>query len=377
MDNKTLLTKVRAMQHEFVSYWVREVCARFPRRYDEARLYSLGETSFHYITDLHLAVEEHPIKYIILDKSRYLQKHQIHTIDIFDAIQLWRKTLLEVGEGMLTLSLFKEMSYRIDFCEEIVFHDYWNRAMAHMQNNTTAITQHHDDRISLLGKMAASMAHEIRNPMTSIKGFLQLLRTNISQHNYERADTYLDFIDNECDNILMQVTGFLSFSKKPINDEEKVQIPLKQVLDHNLSLLNPRLINENVDLSVVIPSDILLKVQKMAIQQVFSNILNNGIDAMTEMKHNKKITIECIEDNRCIYIDVSNNGPRIPEEMDSTIFSPFVTDKENGTGLGLAICKQIMLKNDGDITFTSSDFETTFRLIFNKLDAEESTFSLN
>jgi two-component system, sporulation sensor kinase D len=366
MDNKTLLTEVRAMQREFVSYWVREVCTRFPGRYDESLLYSNGETCFQYITDLHLAVEEHPIHDLIIDKLHNLEKHKMGMIDIHTAMQLWRQTLLEVGGTTLTMSLFKDMNYRIDYCEALVFQDYWSKATALLEVNASAINEHHDDRISLIGKMAASMAHEIRNPMTAIKGFLQLLRTNIRQHNYGRADTYLEFIENECDNILMQVTGFLSFSKKPIIDEEKVQISLKQVLDHNLSLLNPRLINENVELSLSILSDITLHVQKMAIQQVLSNILNNGIDALSDLKCNKKIYIYCDEDTRHIYINVSNNGPRIPVEMDSTIFKPFVTDKENGTGLGLAICKQIMLKNDGDISFTSTDIETTFRLTFNK-----------
>jgi two-component system, sporulation sensor kinase D len=366
MENNNLLADVRSMQREYVAYWMRELNARFPDRYEESYLQGLGETAFKYITDLSIAVEEHPIQHELVDSCCSLEQHGNQSELIFWAVQLWRQTLLEVGEQTLTLTLFKQMSGRIDYFETVICKKYWNKAITSLEDNASAITQHHDDRISLLGKMAASMAHEIRNPMTSIKGFLKLLRVTMNQSNYERADAYLDFIEDECDHILMQVTGFLSFSKKPIMDEEMVRISVKQVLDHILSLLNPRLINENVDLSLSVSSEVMIHVQKMAIQQVLSNVLNNGIDALSKLKHNKKICISVIEDNLHTYINVSNNGPRIPAELNSTIFNPFVTDKENGTGLGLAICKQIMLKNEGDITFTSNELETTFLLTFRK-----------
>jgi two-component system, sporulation sensor kinase D len=370
MDNFNVLTKVRNNQAAYITHWIREFNARFPNHYEESDLYSMGERSFSYITDLHIAVEDYPIHNNLMGNfiplEQLVEQQGVETGVLFLAAQLWRQTLLEVGEHTMTLALFKQMNARIDYFETLMSRNYWNQYISLMKDNASAITKHHDDRISLVGKMAASMAHEIRNPMTSIKGFLKLLRTTISQNKYERADAYLDFIEDECDHILMQVTGFLSFSKKPIMDEEKIHISAKHVLDHILSLLNPRLINENVDLSLTVSSSVMLNVQKMAMQQVLSNLLNNGIDALSELKSDKKIRITVMEDSLHTYIRVSNNGPSIPSEMNNVIFNPFVTDKENGTGLGLAICKQIMLKNDGDITFTSNEKETTFLLTFRK-----------
>ncbi|NHN30320.1 sensor histidine kinase [Paenibacillus agricola] len=370
MDNRDVLTHVRINRAAYITYWIQAFNERFPNRYDESYMYSMGEKGFGYITDLETAVEAYPLHNNLLGNciplEQLVEQEGVETGMLFLAAQLWRQTLLEVGESTLTLTLFKQMNARIDYFETVMCQNYWNQSISQMKDNASAITKHHDDRISLVGKMAASMAHEIRNPMTSIKGFLKLLRSTITSNNYERAEAYLDFIDDECDHILMQVTGFLSFSKKPIMDEAKDLISAKQVLDHILSLLNPRLINENVDLTLTISANLMLNVQKMAIQQVLSNLLNNGIDALSKLKSDKKIHIAVMEDNFHTYIRVSNNGPSIPSKMNDVIFNPFVTDKENGTGLGLAICKQIMLKNDGDISFTSNEKETSFLLAFRK-----------
>jgi two-component system, sporulation sensor kinase D len=366
MDKPNFLTDVRSMKHAYISYWSKLFSKRFPDHYDATYLYSLGEAGFNYITELHIAADFHPFQRSLMEGFLLFEKQEEGVAFIFWALLLWRQTLLEVEENSLTLASYKQMNSRIDGIEVLIFTKYWKNYLSPDQDNSSAITLQHDDRISLLGKMAASMAHEIRNPMTSIKGFLKLLRHNINENNYERADSYLGFIEDECDQILMQVTGFLSFSRKPIMDEEMVHISVRQVLDHILSLLNPRLINENVDLLLDIPPGAMLYVQKMGIQQVLSNVLNNGIDALSELRSDKKMSISIVEDSFNTYIQVANNGPRVPEELYSTIFNPFVTDKENGTGLGLAICKQIMLNNEGDITFTSNEKETVFMLTFRK-----------
>ncbi|SFK74699.1 His Kinase A (phospho-acceptor) domain-containing protein [Paenibacillus sp. 1_12] len=365
MDNPNFLTSVRSMKPVYITYWCKLFRERFPDHYEEAMLQSLGEAGFNYITEFHIAVDTHSLQHSLMDGFFILETQEEGLELILWAMLLWRHTLQEAGEDSLTLALFKQMSSRIDDMEALILTKYWKKQQLG-QDNSSALTLQHDDRISLLGKMAASMAHEIRNPMTSIKGFLKLLRYNINQNSYERADSYLGFIEDECEQILMQVTGFLSFSRKPIMDEEMVHISVRQVLDHILSLLNPRLINENVDLTLNVPQGSMLYVQKMGIQQVLSNVLNNGIDAVSELKSNKKMSISVVEDSSNTIIQVANNGPSVPEELYSTIFNPFVTHKENGTGLGLAICKQIMLNNEGDITFTSNEKETVFELTFRK-----------
>ncbi|TDF97508.1 sensor histidine kinase [Paenibacillus piri] len=365
MDNESLLAKVRDMEHEFITHWLNAVSSQFADA-DKDHLYQIGRAYFQYMTELAISAENHPAishaaQWFMRSDNDMMTVQRIHYNS-----RSWRQALHAIGGKLLTMELFKRFCDRIDHFESEMCRIYWEQAAERTKEKELVLDQLHDDRMNLIGKMASSMAHEIRNPLTSIKGFLKLLRTGIHQQPFHKADSYLDYIEHECDNILMQVTGFLSFSKRPIMEEEPVYISAKQVLDHNISLLNPRLIDENVDLTLAVPEHIKIRVQKLAIQQVLSNLLNNGVDALSSVKTNKRITIICYEDHANAYIRVSNNGPKIPPELGQTIFTPFVTNKENGTGLGLAICKQIMLQNNGDISYTSNDQETAFLLTFRR-----------
>jgi len=368
MDNELLLAKVCEMKHSFVAHWLKVLASRLELRAEKLPVSYWGHDYFQYMTDIHVPAEAHPFMTTDAVWPDFVgnREDEFKFKLIINNSQVWRHTLLEIGGSLLSLELFNRLNERIDYFETTLCRSRWKGTVERLKEIDVELDRLHEDRINLVGKMAASMAHEIRNPLTSIKGFLKLLRSGIRQHSLNKADTYLNYIEHECDNILMQVTGFLSFSKRSIHEEERVYITAKQVLDSNISLLNPRLINENVDLALAVPDHIKLKVQKLAIQQVLSNLLNNGIDALISLKADKRISISCYEDYAHTYIRVSNNGPRIPEEMGQRIFNPFVSDKEHGTGLGLAICKQIMTQNNGSISYTSDDQETAFLLTFYK-----------
>jgi two-component system, sporulation sensor kinase D len=365
MDKELWQVKVKDRKTQFIQYWIEQFNDQFVDQYDSAILYKHNNILFDFIMDLHIPAEEHPVQWRVDDWCRKYEEINVHIIHIITGAHLWRKVFLDLGADIITMDTFKQISYRIDQMERVMCECYWNRAVSTMREKDMAIHALHDDRINLVGKMAASMAHEIRNPLTAMKGFLKLLSANIRNNDLSKSSTYIEYIENECNHIHMQVTGFLSFSKRPIMEEELTILPVKQTVEYSLSLLNPRLINENVELTLSAPSDLLLRVQKLAFQQVLSNLINNGIDALSDIK-NKKIHISCFEDPEQIHIHVSNNGPRIPEEMNRTLFAPFVTNKADGTGLGLAICKQIVTKNNGDITFRSNESVTTFMLSFQK-----------
>src|SRR5690606_8812598 len=177
-------------------------------------------------------------------------------------------------------------------------------------------------------------------------------------------------------NIHMQITGLLSFSKKQIIEESFSYLSANGLLYSMISLLSPRLINENVELKLDEQEEFTIYGQKVALPQVISNVLNNGIDALSMNQDRDKIMrIQIYSDEFASYIAISNNGPEIPENVKDSIFRPFTTTKEDGTGLGLAICKQIMEKNNGDITYESNAEETTFTLIFyNDAKVENPTY---
>lgn len=226
----------------------------------------------------------------------------------------------------------------------------------------------HDDRLNLIGKMASCMAHEIRNPLTSIAGFLKLIRYDVlnGRQVQTQLERYLDVIDDEFKTINMQINGFLSFSRNNAFEEEKINISANELILSTLNLLNPRLSNENINLQLKGGENTYFTIQKISIQQVISNIISNAIDALISVKTDRKITIECVENDEYVCIHIKNNGPEIPEALKNSLFLPFITNKESGTGLGLAICREIMIKNNGKIEFHSNDKETNFMLAFNK-----------
>ncbi len=262
------------------------------------------------------------------------------------------------------IHVVKEVIGRLDELETEINRQYARLEVIKRENDMTEL---HEDRLSLIGKMAASMAHEIRNPLTSIKGFLKLIRANIPADASPNIEKYINIIESEFENIHMQITGLLSFSKKQIIEESFSYLSANQLLHSMISLLSPRLINENVELKINEREVFHIHGQKVALQQVISNILNNGIDALSmNQDREKRMRIDICSDERASYISISNNGPEIPHEVRGVLFKPFTTTKEDGTGLGLAICKQIMEKNNGDISFESGPEETTFTLIFYK-----------
>jgi two-component system, sporulation sensor kinase D len=260
-------------------------------------------------------------------------------------------------------------------CSEILIsrHNIFLRKISelYLQNSIRTIKEKdikidklHLDRLNIIGKMASSMAHEIRNPLTSIGGFLKLIRNNINSGNHAQLIKYIDIIDDEFFMINMQITGFLSFSKNSMIEEKNKEISALQIIEDTLTLLNPRLINDNIEIQFSDESNSIICVQKIAIQQVISNIISNAIEALNTIDYPKKIKILSSRDDENTYIKIINNGPKIAAELRESLFDPFISDKEEGTGLGLAICKEIMTKNNGRIDFISDDNETTFILSF-------------
>jgi two-component system, sporulation sensor kinase D len=325
-----------------------------------------------YVMDLEIPADDHPIfnsiprwSKISLDRYNYIEYILITT-------NIWRKIILETVEmvaienEIAAYDLIKKYIFRMDLFEKHARENYWNLTRNVILEKDKKINELHSERLTLIGKMAASMTHEIRNPLTSIQGFLKLIKQNVSLEMNQKIAHYMKIIDDEFESINMQITGFLSFSRNRENDETFDNISLIQIINLVLSMLNPRLIQEDVILVKKFKKDKMIRVQKRGIQQVISNLLNNGVDALLEVSHKKEIALSMKEDDDYVYLYISNNGPKISDEIKDTLFTPFVTNKSSGTGLGLTICKQIMQKNDGDILFDSNEIETTFILSFKK-----------
>jgi two-component system, sporulation sensor kinase D len=367
-ENVSIMLSHKAILSKRWLLEVREIYPDLPQDSDENI-----DNYLNYILNLEIPADDHPIfnsipkwSKISLDRYNYIEYILITT-------NIWRKIILETAEKVAIeneiaiYQLIKKYIFRMDLFEKHARENYWSLTRNVILEKDKLINELHSERLTLIGKMAASMAHEIRNPLTSIQGFLKLIKHNISTEMNQNIANYLQIIDDEFESINMQIIGFLSFSRNREHDESYENISLIKIINSVLSMLNPRLIEEDVMLVKKIKKDKIIKVQKIGIQQVISNLLNNAVDALFEVSHKKEITLSMKEDDDNVYLYICNNGPKIPDEIKDLIFIPFVTNKSSGTGLGLAICKQIMQKNDGDILFDTNEKETAFILSFKKI----------
>jgi signal transduction histidine kinase len=227
-----------------------------------------------------------------------------------------------------------------------------------IEEKTKFIDSTHQDRLTLLGQMTSSFIHEFRNPLTSIYGFIQLLKADHPDMKY------LDIISSELDQLNFRISQFLLLSKKELIGKEKMFFGLHQLIEEVLNFLYPSILDGKVKIIKELCEDTSLYGYADEIRQVLINIIFNAIDELGHHPNlNPIVEIKSYRENETfIYIDIANNGPMIPEELRKTIFEPFFTTKKLGTGLGLFVCKEIIEKHKGELTCDSNPKKTTFTI---------------
>ncbi|MFD0698792.1 ATP-binding protein [Paenibacillus sp. GCM10027628] len=217
------------------------------------------------------------------------------------------------------------------------------------------------DRLAMIGQIAAGTAHEIRNPLTSIKGFLQVLRRTFEDQGMSKEQSYTEVMLTEINRINELVNEFLLLSKPKHVSYERID--LSEVLRGILPIINNEAILYNVHLqyeaSYHLPEVIA---DQELLKQVFLNICKNGIEAMSDggvLTISEKV--DTVERNVCI--DIHDTGSGIPMFVIDKIFDPFFTTKDTGTGLGLSVCQRIIHDMGGSIKVASKGYGTTFTIV--------------
>lgn len=230
------------------------------------------------------------------------------------------------------------------------------------------------EKLAVLGKLAASLAHEIRNPLTAIKMLV------FSIHEETKKDAYLendfDIIIKEINRIENFIENFLKFAKPPKPNFKLTTV--NEIIKSPLDLLDPQIKKMNIKvINHIAESDIELMADKSLLHQVFVNIILNAIQSME-----KGGTIEIgaqklpgnEKDSEIIEIYCRDSGKGIDQEIINNIFDPFVTKKEDGTGLGLSIAYQIITDHKGWIEAKNNPERGATILVFlPKEQANEST----
>ena len=221
--------------------------------------------------------------------------------------------------------------------ENISYHE---ERVAHLKN----IMQ--TDRLSVIGQLAAGAAHEIRNPLTSIKSAIQYIQGDIIDPKKQKI---INSTLSEVNRINDILTGLLSFSRQnnPVMREFNLIIMFDSILQF---IRNTQIKKQIKFITKYDESQLSIVADQDQLKQVILNIVLNAIDAIQE---EGLISIDIqslqIEGNTYYHIIVTDNGPGINEEQLEKIFDPFFTTKDDGTGLGLSISYGIIYRHGGNI----------------------------
>lgn len=224
-----------------------------------------------------------------------------------------------------------------------------------------ALTQQLEHR-AVLGDYTAAFAHDVRNPINNISTGLQLLGAKL-----KADDPNQDIINRmlgDCTRLNHLMESFLAFSRPLELKFEPIQVDqfLRRILDR----WQPRFARVNVNSILTVDGGVSTMIgDPRSLEQVFTNLISNALEAMTEVGDTMAIKASQVVEANCpkfVEISITDNGPGIPTDILEHIFEPFVTTRQAGTGLGLAISKQIVNAHRGSIRVSSFPGGTVFSI---------------
>lgn len=228
---------------------------------------------------------------------------------------------------------------------EIIGSSVISRDISYIKENENLILQ--SEKLKLVGELAAGVAHEIRNPMTVISGYVQMMNEDPDSPYYE----YTKLIQNETERIELILSEFLVLSKPQAN--QYAPINLAEALSEVVQFLQYEFQSKAISLKIINEFlNITILGNKNQLKQVFINLFKNAIEAINE---DGSITLQVCKskDEKEIYIQIIDTGCGIPPNVLDRMFEPFYTTKTNGTGLGMMIINKIVQDHQGSIQIKS------------------------
>lgn len=221
-------------------------------------------------------------------------------------------------------------------------------------SHNTQKTEDTLSRLASIGQIAAGIAHEVRNPLTAVKGFLQLLKEEISHG-------YLDIACSELDQAIATLQDLLQVSKPDLEEESYLSINLCSELESLLYLFQDQIYRVQIVRNFRNCDEVIWG-KRNQLKKAFFNLLKNAFEAIP---HEGIITIDHYRMGDFVYVSISDTGVGVPREKLQLLGTPFFTTKDEGTGMGLTQVFSTIYQHGGTIEVKSTEgIGTTFTIQF-------------
>lgn len=231
------------------------------------------------------------------------------------------------------------------------------------------------EKLSAVGKLGAGLAHEIRNPLTSVIGFFQLLQT---EQDEEKTNKHHRVIMNELERIKQLLNQFVSMAKP--SEQNKRECVLEELVNETIYLMKNQASAQRIiiDFKSKLKKNTMVTIDESQIKQILINLLQNAMEAIVNDGEIKVTLSEELRlNNSFVQIQIDDNGEGLTEQEVSSIFAPFYSSKKDGLGLGLSICKQLIELHQGSISVTSVKGKgTSFTLLLPRFPERNKGLSL-
>ncbi|WP_232035655.1 PAS domain S-box protein [Methylomusa anaerophila] len=215
------------------------------------------------------------------------------------------------------------------------------------------------DRLNLIGEMAVGIGHEVRNPMTTVRGFLQMLMRKDATAKY---NSYYSIMIEELDQANAIITEFLSLAKNRSVNLQPMNLNTLIAALASIIQADPLMNGKSFSLNLDDIPDVLL--DEKEIRQLILNLARNGLEAM---EGSGELTITTFSTKERVIMAIADQGPGISADALDKLGTPFFSTKDQATGLGIAVCYSIAAKHEAELKFYTSPQGTTVQVRFKKM----------
>lgn len=212
------------------------------------------------------------------------------------------------------------------------------------------------DRQVTMGEMATSLAHELNQPLASITGYADICRRFLSREELTKLDQTLEKISNEA----IRASEIIRRTREFVRSRKTCREPVRvnTLLDETIAIVAHSAMQKQIDIQLEVAEPlaaVAVNIDKIQIQQVLINLLRNSMDALVEQPEPREIKVWAQIREHRVALCVADNGPGIEPAVMETLFSPFVTTKDDGMGIGLAISRAIVEAHHGLLSAFNQD----------------------